>query len=217
MSNQELIAKLKEKKIVAIVRGLPVETVLNVTKALYDGGIRFVEVTFNQSSSTCLEDTGNAIRAICEHYTDLHVGAGTVISEEQLMTAYNAGAKYIISPNMDTELIRKTKELGLLSMPGAMTASEIVTAYKAGADFVKLFPTDNLGAGYIKAVRAPLSHIPMLAVGGVNDENMADFYKAGACGFGIGGNIVNKKLVESGDFAGLTALARRYVAAAERL
>lgn len=217
MSNQELIAKLKEKKIVAIVRGLPVETVLNVAKALYDGGIRFVEVTFSQSSPTCIEDTSRAIEAIAKNYTDLHVGAGTVITMEQLMAAYNAGAKYIISPNLDVELIRKTKELGLLSMPGAMTSSEIVDAYKAGADFVKLFPTDNLGAGYIKAVRAPLSHIPMLAVGGVNDENMETFYKAGACGFGIGGNIVNKKLIEAGDFAGLTELARRYVQAAERL
>lgn len=217
MTNQELIEKLKEKKIVAIVRGLPVDTVLKVAKALYDAGIRFVEVTFNQSSPTCIEDTSRAIAAIAEHYTDLHVGAGTVITEEQLMAAYKAGAKYIISPNMEVALIQKTKELGLLSMPGAMTASEIVTAHKAGADLVKLFPTDNLGAGYIKAVRAPLSHIPMLAVGGVNDENMEQFYKAGACGFGIGGNIVNKKLIEAGDFAGLTELARRYVQAAERL
>lgn len=217
MGNQEIIEKLREKKIAAIVRGLPVDTVLNVVRALYDGGIRFVEVTFSQNSLTCIEDTSRAIAAIAQNYTDLYVGAGTVITMEQLRAAYRAGARYIISPNTDVELIRKTKELGLLSMPGAMTSSEIVDAHKAGADFVKLFPTDNLGASYIKAIRAPLSHIPMLAVGGVDDENMEEFYKAGVCGFGIGGNIVNKKLIEAGDFPGLAELARRYVQAAERL
>ena len=123
----------------------------------------------------------------------------------------------MISPNTNPALIREAKRLGMLAMPGAMTPSEIVEAYEAGADFVKLFPTDNLGAGYIRAIRAPLSHIPMLAVGGVNDENMEEFYRAGVCGLGIGGNIVNKKLIAAGDFAGMTELARRYVAAAARL
>lgn len=214
---EDLIARIQKEKIIAIVRGLPVDTVLKVVQALYDGGIRFVEVTFSQNSPTCIEDTYRAIEAIAGRFPELYVGAGTVVTMQQLYVAHRAGARYMISPNTNPALIREAKRLGMLAMPGAMTPSEIVEAYEAGADFVKLFPTDNLGAGYIRAIRAPLSHIPMLAVGGVNDENMEEFYRAGVCGFGIGGNIVNKKLIAAGDFAGMTELARRYVAAAARL
>ncbi len=214
---EDLIARIQKEKIIAIVRGLPVDTVLKVVQALYDGGIRFVEVTFSQNSPTCIEDTYRAIEAIAGRFPELYVGAGTVVTMQQLYAAHRAGARYMISPNTNPALIREAKRLGMLAMPGAMTPSEIVEAYEAGADFVKLFPTDNLGAGYIRAIRAPLSHIPMLAVGGVNDENMEEFYRAGVCGFGIGGNIVNKKLIAAGDFAGMTELARRYVAAAARL
>lgn len=214
---EDLIARIQKEKIIAIVRGLPVDTVLKVVQALYDGGIRFVEVTFSQNSPTCIEDTCRAIEAIAGRFPELYVGAGTVVTMQQLYAAQRAGARYMISPNTNPALIREAKRLGMLAMPGAMTPSEIVEAYEAGADFVKLFPTDNLGAGYIRAIRAPLSHIPMLAVGGVNDENMEEFYRAGVCGFGIGGNIVNKKLIAAGDFAGMTELARRYVAAAARL
>lgn len=214
---EDLIARIQKEKIIAIVRGLPVDTVLKVVQALYDGGIRFVEVTFSQNSPTCIEDTYRAIEAIAGRFPELYVGAGTVVTMQQLYAAHRAGARYMISPNTNPALIREAKRLGMLAMPGAMTPSEIVEAYEAGADFVKLFPTDNLGAGYIRAIRAPLSHIPMLAVGGVNDENMEEFYRAGVCGFGIGGNIVNKKLIAAGDFAGMTELAWRYVAAAARL
>ncbi len=214
---EDLIARIQKEKIIAIVRGLPVDTILKVVQALYDGGIRFVEVTFSQNSPTCIEDTYRAIEAIAGRFPELYVGAGTVVTMQQLYAAHRAGARYMISPNTNPALIREAKRLGMLAMPGAMTPSEIVEAYEAGADFVKLFPTDNLGAGYIRAIRAPLSHIPMLAVGGVNDENMEEFYRAGVCGFGIGGNIVNKKLIAAGDFAGMTELARRYVAAAARL
>ena len=214
---EDLIARIQKEKIIAIVRGLPVDTVLKVVQALYDGGIRFVEVTFSQNSPTCIEDTCRAIEAIAGRFPELYVGAGTVVTMQQLYAAHRAGARYMISPNTNPALIREATRRGLLALPGAMTPSEIVEAYEAGADFVKLFPTDNLGAGYIRAIRAPLSHIPMLAVGGVNDENMEEFYRAGVCGFGIGGNIVNKKLIAAGDFAGMTELARRYVAAAARL
>lgn len=214
---EDLIARIQKEKIIAIVRGLPVDTILKVVQALYDGGIRFVEVTFSQNSPTCIEDTYRAIEAIAGRFPELYVGAGTVVTMQQLYAAHRAGARYMISPNTNPALIREAKRLGMLAMPGAMTPSEIVEAYEAGADFVKLFPTDNLGAGYIRAICAPLSHIPMLAVGGVNDENMEEFYRAGVCGFGIGGNIVNKKLIAAGDFAGMTELARRYVAAAARL
>ena len=106
-----------------------------------------------------------------------------------------AGGRFIISPDTNVSVIQKTRELGLVSMTGALNPTEIQTAHLAGADFVKLFPVTSLGADYVKAVKAPLSHVKFLAVGGVNTENMSDYLKAGVCGFGLGSNIVDKKLI----------------------
>lgn len=124
--------------------------------------------------------------------------------------ARDAGAQYIITPNTNVELIRKVKEYGLLSFPGALTPSEIEIAYQAGADAVKVFPAGNLGPSYIKAVKAPLSHIPLMAVGGVNEKNAADFLAAGCCGIGVGGNLVNKAWIEAGEWEKIIALAQEY-------
>ena len=139
------------------------------------------------------------------------MGAGTVTSLEMLEGAYNAGAKFIVSPDTNPEVIKATVEKGMVSMPGAMTPTEIITAYKCGADFVKVFPVLNLGADYIKAVRGPYNHIPLLAVGGVNEKNMGDFIKAGACGVGVGGNLVNKDWIAKGEFEKITELAKEFV------
>lgn len=206
-----MIDLLKKDKLVVILRGLKREQVTPTAEALRAAGVHFIEVTFAQNSPTCVEDTTWAIRTIAENFSDMHVGAGTVITVEQVEAAYAAGAKYIISPNTDEAVIRRTVELGMLSMPGAFSPSEIVNAYNWGASFVKLFPAGNLGAAYVKAIRAPISHIPMLAVGGVGLNNMEEFYKAGINGFGIGGSIIKKDLIEKGDYAALTALAKQYV------
>lgn len=213
----ELVQKIKDEKLIVIVRGLPEEQALNTAAAMQKAGVRFLEVTFRQDSPTCIADTCNAIKCISETFGDLIVGAGTVLTIEQLEAAHKAGAKYIISPNANVEIIKRTVELGLLSMPGALTPSEIVTAYDAGASFIKLFPVDSLGPAYVKAVRAPLSHIPMTAVGGINLDNLESFYKAGVSGFGIGGNIVDKRMIEAGDYDGLTCLAKKYVQAIAKL
>ncbi|MDO4565003.1 MAG: bifunctional 4-hydroxy-2-oxoglutarate aldolase/2-dehydro-3-deoxy-phosphogluconate aldolase [Clostridia bacterium] len=214
MNLSELI---KQEKLIAIMRGLGHRQAVQVCKALYKGGIRFAEVTFNQKSPTCIEDAAAAIRAISEQVPQINVGAGTVITLEQVEASYKAGAKYIISPNTDETVIKRTVELGMISMPGAFSPSEIVKAHDWGAGFVKVFPAGNLGVAYIKAIRAPISHIPLLAVGGVNLENMKAFYEAGVCGFGIGANIVNAELVKKEDYEALSSLASRYVATAASL
>ena len=138
------------------------------------------------------------------------VGAGTVLTEEQLLLARDGGAKYIITPNTNPALIRKVKELGLISMPGAMTPSEAVAAWENGADIVKIFPAGTLGPDYIKAIRAPLSQIPLMAVGGVNEKNCASFLAAGCCGIGVGGGLVNKEWIMNGEWDKIIALAREY-------
>ena len=208
MTNLEWI---QQRKIIAIVRGLAPEYMVKLAEALYEGGIDLMEVTFNQQKPETWKDTAAAIRAVSEHMQGkMLVGAGTVIKQEQLDMAKEAGALYIITPNTNVELIRKVKEYGLLSFPGALTPSEIEAAYEAGADAVKVFPAGSMGPAYIKAVKAPLSHIPLMAVGGVNEKNAADFLKAGCCGIGVGGNLVNKEWIESGEWDKIIALAQEY-------
>jgi len=212
-----MIEQLKKDKLIVILRGLAREQIVPTVQALHDGGVRFVEVTFVQNSATCVEDTAWAIHTIVTTFPDLYVGAGTVMSVAQAEAAHAAGAKYIISPNTDRAVIERTVALGMLSIPGAFSPSEITNAYNWGATFVKVFPAGDLGPDYIKAIRAPISHIPLLAVGGMGLNNMEDFYKVGICGFGIGGSIVKKSMIESGDFAALTVLAKQYVDCAAAL
>ena len=141
----------------------------------------------------------------------MYIGAGTVLNEKQVELTKNAGGSFIISPNTKEAVIKKTVALDMVSMPGALTPTEIEAAHEYGADFVKLFPVANLGPDYVKAVKAPLSHIKLTAVGGINEENMPVYLKAGVSGFGIGTNIVDKKLVAQEDWTAVTALAKRFV------
>lgn len=205
------IETIKKNKIIAIVRGIDGDHIVDTAKALYDGGIRLMEVTFDQSSPTAEQDTGSAIKAICEVMGDkVCVGAGTVMTTKQVDAAVDAGAKYIISPNINLDVIKRSIKRSAVSMPGAMTPTEIAAAYETGAEFIKLFPANILGTSYIKAIRSPISHIPMLAVGGINANNMLEYMEAGISGVGIGSNIVNKNLVEAEKFEELTALAKEY-------
>lgn len=210
---RQIIQNVLDKKIIAIIRGLSPEECMKLAAALYEGGVNMMEVTFDQ---TCKADnyreTTEAIRAIAQEYEGkIYVGAGTVLNVSQLDLAKEAGARYIITPSTDVNVIRYAKEQGLVAMPGAMTPTEVITAYEAGADFVKIFPSDNLGAGYIKALKAPLKHIPLLAVGGVNEKNISEFMKAGAVGAGVGGNLVNKEWIRKGEFHRITELAAEMV------
>lgn len=205
---------LRKYKLIAIVRGQRPDSMLSLSNALFAGGFRMMEITFAQNKPDTWKDTASAISTVANHMSGkMRIGAGTVLTEEQLTLARDAGAEYIITPNTNPALIRKVKELDLLSFPGAMTPSEIVSAWNAGADIVKVFPAGNLGPAYIKAVRAPLSHIPLMAVGGVNEKNAADFIAAGCCGLGIGGNLVNADWINAGQWDRITALAAEYVKA----
>lgn len=213
---EEVIAKIQEEKIIAIVRGVGAEACRKVADALYEGGIRLMEITFDQKDPASFDATAGAIRAIGEAYAGrMLVGAGTVTSVELVELAASAGAKYIISPDVNVDVIRRTRELGMVSLPGAMTPTEVMTAHNAGADFVKLFPVGNLGIPYVKAIRAPLSHVKLLAVGGVNEDNVADFLRAGLVGAGVGGNLANKKWIEAGEYHKITETARKLVDAAK--
>ena len=210
---QMVINEICKQKIIAIMRGLDKQQAVKAAKALYEGGITLVEVTFNQRSPETFVDTAEAIKAIKAEMGDkMLVGAGTVTSPELVRMAAEAGALYIISPDTDIEVIKTTRELGLVSLPGAYTPTEAKQAYNAGADFVKLFPCVGNAPAYVKAVCAPFNHIRFLAVGGVNADNAADFLKAGAVGLGVGGNLVNKDWIKAGEYGKITEEAKKYVA-----
>lgn len=203
---------IMEHRIIAIVRGVFDEDCIRLAEALHRGGINLIEVTFDQAHPETFEKTAAAIRIIGERFGGKVVpGAGTVVTVEQAEAAAGAGAQYIISPNTDLGVIKRTKERGLVSMPGALTPSEILTAYNAGADFVKVFPAANFGPAYLKAIRAPISHVRLMAVGGINEKNISEYFEAGAVGAGVGGNLVNKKLIAEGRFSEITALAEQFV------
>ena len=146
-----------------------------------------------------------------EYNGKMLLGAGTVTSPQLVKLAADAGARYIISPDMNEEVIKATKLMGLVSIPGAFTATEIMRAHNAGADFVKVFPAGDMGPDYIKALRAPLSNIGLLAVGGINESNMRSFLDAGCAGVGIGGSLTQKTLIKEGKFSSITALAQQLV------
>jgi 2-dehydro-3-deoxyphosphogluconate aldolase/(4S)-4-hydroxy-2-oxoglutarate aldolase len=211
---EKIIDAILDRKIIAIVRGIYGEDCLRLVRALYAGGIRLMEVTFDQAKPESFADTQAAIRMIHDGMDgEVLAGAGTVTTPALVDLAHEAGAKYIIAPNVDAAVIRRTRELGLVSIPGAFTATEVLHAHQLGADFVKLFPTSQLGAGYIKALRGPINHVRLLAVGGVNPDNIAEFVKAGVVGAGVGGNLANKEWVRAGRFDEITRLAAKFVEA----
>ncbi|MDR1532245.1 MAG: bifunctional 4-hydroxy-2-oxoglutarate aldolase/2-dehydro-3-deoxy-phosphogluconate aldolase [Clostridiales bacterium] len=200
---------LDKHKIIVILRRVPEDKCLPLAETLYRGGIRLVELTFDQAGD--MGETAKVIDRLRGRFDNkISFGAGTVISAEQVELAAKAGAEYIISPNTDESVISRTRELGLVSIPGALTPTEILSAHRAGAHFVKLFPAGIMGAAYIKALRAPVPHVRLIAVGGVSLDNITDFLQAGACGFGIGSAIAEPELIREGRFERLEELARTY-------
>ena len=210
---EEIIKSVYEGRIIAIIRGFQPEICLKLAEAYAEGGIKMVEVTFNQKNPASWPETAAAIKAIRERFAGaVHVGAGTVLTAEQLTMMQDAGGEYMITPNVNVDLIRDCVSRGLVAMPGALTPSEAVTAFDAGASFVKIFPAGSLGPGYVKAVMAPLAHIPFLAVGGISPANVGDFMKAGCVGAGVGGNLTNKEWIAAGAWDKIAAVARELVA-----
>lgn len=208
---ENIIHSIEENKLIAILRGVPKDKLLKTAKALYDGGVRLLEITYNFKNVTD-EETAQSIKELCDYFNGkMFIGAGTVLTKKQVLLTQKAGGNFIISPNADKKIIKLTNKCGLVSMPGALTPSEICDAHNWGADFVKLFPITNLGTDYVKAVKAPLNNIKLLAVGGIDENNIPDYLKVGISGFGVGSNIVKSDLIENNDYIGISKLAENYV------
>lgn len=202
---------LRKNRLIAILRNIPEDTADLTAIALYDGGIRLVEVTMNTKGSLQM------IRRWREKMpNDLKIGAGTVLDLNMAKKAIEAGAEFIISPNVDQNVIEYAKKYNISIFPGAMTPTEIVAAWKAGADAIKVFPAGSLGMKYFKEIQAPLNNIPMIPTGGISLENIKDYLEKGVAGLGVGNSLVDKKLLAEQNFDDLTLRAQRFVDAVKR-
>ena len=221
MNKEQIIRYILDKRVTAIARHVPAEQLYRAAEALCAGGIGMLEVTFEPGSFHDAEarkkdeQTAEAIAHLSVQMKGrMHIGAGTVMTTEQVEMARQAGAEFILAPDLYEPVVLAANKAGLVSIPGAMTPTEIANAFRMGADIVKVFPAGALGAKYFKDVTAPLGKLPLLAVGGASPENMGDFLRAGASGFGIGTALFNRELMNRGAWDELTEVARRFMAAA---
>lgn len=214
---EKLISFIESNKIIAICRGIYGENLVKLVSALSEGGVKLVEVTFDQGDKDCISKTSGAISLLSSTFKgEVKVGAGTVVTVEQVAAAKDAGAEYIISPNTNKEIIQTANGYNLVTIPGAMTATEILEAHFAGADFVKLFPAGTLGLTYAKDILGPINNVRFIATAGVTPDNLGDFLKLGFAGAGISSYLTNKKLVSEGKFDVLTEHAKELVAIAKQ-
>lgn len=202
----DIMQTLTERKIIAIFRGVAEKPADETAAALVRGGIRLMEVTMNTEGALSIVSRW---RESFEGQS--YIGAGTVLDLEMAKEAVAAGAQFLISPNLDEAVVAYGLERGVDVFPGAMTPTEIVRAWKAGARAVKLFPMASLGIGYLKEIRAPLESIPIIATGGVRLDNIEEYVRAGAAGFGLGSSLVDKKRIEAGKFDEIEQTARKFV------
>ncbi|MEJ8767615.1 bifunctional 4-hydroxy-2-oxoglutarate aldolase/2-dehydro-3-deoxy-phosphogluconate aldolase [Oceanobacillus sp. HCA-5259] len=202
-----LINKLLDEKIIAILRNVAPDKVLSTVQALTNGGIKLLEITMNSERAL---DTIHSVRNI-HNPDDVFIGAGTVLNKKMAKEAVEAGAQFLISPNLDTSVISYANEQNIDVWPGVMTPTEMVNAWEAGARAVKLFPAEHLGVQYIKDIRAPLDSIPIIATGGIDINNIETYFKAGVSAVGLGGQLVQQKLIENNKFDDLEKLADQFI------
>lgn len=205
----QFVKEYAQSKIIVVCRGIAEEEIVNVAQAMYDGGIRFMEVPFNQADPSSFQETARKIKAVRAALDGkMHVGAGTVITMEQFEIAVEAGAEIIVSPTLEEDIIVATKKAGLVSMPGCATPSEMTKAYKLGADLIKMFPASMVSLKTIKEISVPLNHLPLVCFGGVSAENIKEVLATGVVGVGMASSILDKQALANKDYAEITALAK---------
>jgi 2-dehydro-3-deoxyphosphogluconate aldolase/(4S)-4-hydroxy-2-oxoglutarate aldolase len=208
MSRIEDLNRVLQTGIVAILRVPTHDQLASVARALFEGGIDVIEVTFTVPNALEIlaavkKELGNRVL----------LGMGTVLDPESARAALFAGAEFIVSPSLNLDVIRLCHRYDKVVMPGAFTPTEILAAWEAGAEIVKVFPSDCVGPGYLKALRGPFPQIRLMPTGGVNLETLPAFIKAGACAVGVGGSVVEPQAIRDGNFAQLRELAAQYVQA----
>ena len=206
---QQVLAALRDGGIVPVIRADSADTALRLVDALVSGGIRTLEITMT------VPDAIGAIKAVADRFgSSVLLGAGTVTSRALAEGSLDAGAEFLVTPCVVPDVIAVAKERGVAVLPGAMTPTEVFTAWSAGGDIVKIFPASNVGgASYLKALKGPFPQIPLCPTGGVNLQTIGEFVKAGASAVGVGGELVSKAAIDAGDYGKITELAKQYVSA----
>ncbi|PIC98571.1 MULTISPECIES: bifunctional 4-hydroxy-2-oxoglutarate aldolase/2-dehydro-3-deoxy-phosphogluconate aldolase [unclassified Sporosarcina] len=206
MRKWDKLKVIEENGVVVVLRKIHPERINKVIETLVNSGIKVLEITADS------ENSYDTIRDMKKRYGDqVLIGAGTVIDKETAKLAADAQADFIFSPNLDVEVIQTANRYGCISIPGVYTPTEIVTAYTAGADLVKVFPAATLGPSYFKDLQGPLAHIPMMPTGGIGLENMGEFLANGAIAIGVGSSLLNKKLIDTGNYEELSEKAKSFV------
>ncbi|CAM3822635.1 MULTISPECIES: bifunctional 4-hydroxy-2-oxoglutarate aldolase/2-dehydro-3-deoxy-phosphogluconate aldolase [Paenibacillus] len=198
--------QIETSKVVAILRNVPLDRLPRVMEALYEGGIRVAEITLNSEGAL------DGIRMMRKTYEGkMAIGAGTVVSMENVKQAIDAGAEFLISPHTDERVIEAALSYSSIPIPGAMTPTEIVRATGAGAPFVKLYPCTSFGPSYMKELMAPLNTVKFIPVGGITADLAASYIKAGAVAVGAGSGLVSHGDVMSHNYAAITSNAQQLV------
>jgi 2-dehydro-3-deoxyphosphogluconate aldolase/(4S)-4-hydroxy-2-oxoglutarate aldolase len=207
MNKEEVLRQIKEVGVVPVVRARSSEEAARVVEAIKAGGVPVLEITMTVPRAVEL------IAELTERYGDAAtVGAGTVLDPETARVCVMAGARFVVSPSLNVKTIELCRRYGVAVMPGALTPTEVVTAWQAGADMVKVFPCNALGgASYLKALKAPLPQIELIPTGGVSLKTAADFIKAGASALGVGADLVDLKALAEGQAEVITERARQFV------
>ena len=200
------LSRIVDSGVVAVLRAPSGEMLCDVTEALLAGGVEAIEVTFT------VPGAHRVLEQVADRLGDkILLGAGTVLDPETARVALLAGAEFVVAPTVNLEVIRLCRRYDKAVMPGALTPTEVLTAWQSGADVVKVFPSDLTGPKYLKALHGPLPQVRLMPTGGVNLQTAADFLRAGACALGIGGSLVESKAVAAGDMARIKSLAQQYV------
>lgn len=197
---------LMNEKIVAILRGVDFDKVQPLVATLYDAGVKVIEITLN--SDGALEQIG-ALARIYEGR--VLIGAGTVTTADEAKAAIGVGAEFIVSPILSKEVIEVTKASGKLSVPAAFTPTEVFEAERLGADLIKLFPANAVGPSYIKDLQGPFHDVKVMATGGINLDNVADYFTCGTHSVGLGTSLTNKQLIDHCDWDGIRHVVGKYM------
>ena len=214
----DILEELKKTRLMVLARGVPKDVLLKAVGAIEEAGVTVFESTFDHRHADCVAENAEKIAALVGAFGGrMAIGAGTVLTVEEVRAAHAAGASFIVSPDRDPDVIAETKRLGMVSIPGAMTPTEIKRAYALGADIVKLFPADDLGYHYIQNLKGPLPHIPLMATGGVNPQTIPEFLSRGILAVGTGITVFRPDLVAAADYEGIKALAKEHVDAIRKV
>jgi 2-dehydro-3-deoxyphosphogluconate aldolase/(4S)-4-hydroxy-2-oxoglutarate aldolase len=208
VTSQEILSFMTEIGIVPVVRTTSAESAIKAIEAIYRGGVRSAEITMTVPGAV------KALEKIADQFGDkIMLGAGTVLDPETARICMLAGAQFFVTPSLNLQTIEMAKRYSKVICPGALTPTEVVTAWQAGADVVKVFPADAVGGPkYIKALKGPFPQIKTIPTGGVNLETAGEFLKAGASAVAVGGELVNAKLIKEGRYERIEELAREYLA-----